>query len=60
MKFSATALLGVVHRELSYSTTRMVMTQTDWQLSSIRFNQLELPEGPGSMTRDLGPLLNRR
>ena len=49
-----------VHRELSYGTTRMVMTQTGWQLSTIRFDQLEYPEEAGSMLRDLGRLLNRR
>ena len=49
-----------MHRELSYGTTRMVMTQTGWQLSTIRFDQLELPEEAGSMLRDLGRLLNRR
>ena len=41
-------------------TTRMVMTQTGWQLSTIRFDQLEHPEEAGSMLRDLGRLLNRR
>ena len=57
---AAPALVGVVHRELSYGTTRMVMTQTGWQPSTIRFDQLELPEEAGSMLRDLGRLLNRR
>ena len=56
---AAPALVGVVHRELSFGTTRMVMTQTGWQPSTIRFDQLELPEEAGSMLRDLGRLLNR-
>ena len=54
------ALVGVVHRELTYGTTRMVMTQTGWQPSTILFDKLEIPEEAGSMLRDLGQLFNQR
>ena len=57
---AAPALVGVVHRELSFGTMRMVMIQTGWRPSTILFDQLELPEEAGSMLRELGRLLNKR